>query len=65
MQGCTLLYDFIFTLKDFKQEEFCKIINMSKNIINFYMYVKHIGDVISTDFLLTLIKGDIIVQFLK
>ena len=64
MQRCTLLYDIIFTPKDF--EHIQGNFDMSKNIINFYRYVKHFNsEVISIHFLLTLIKGEIVVQFLK
>ena len=64
MQRYTFLYDIIFTPKDFEhiQGKF----DMSKNIINFYKYVKNFNsDVISFHFLLTLIKGKIVVQFLN
>ena len=47
MQGCTLLYDVIYTLKDFEHVQ--GKLNVYKNIINFYRYVKHFNDVISDE----------------
>lgn len=55
LYGCTLLYYVIFKLKDFEnlQEKYLLIV-MSKNIIKFYIYVKHFSYV---HFLSTLIIG--------
>ena len=48
-----------------KLKNFGKIVNMSKNIVKFYRYEKYFSDIISAHFMLTLIKGEIFVYFLK